>query len=233
MHCLFALTSFITAVAAIDVQIAWRLEKSSNISALGVYNAETGDLLAEACGSLIDADIPIDFSDVSDDGYGNFTVGDESFLIHTNPDFSGGPECSKTFNPDHAIVQCSKITWSAEKFSKGDVSDCFEDEESYTVFHSLRARDLSYGMHSAHRRDSSDLDERQYCSWAPSIKVIGDDTVQNYVFNTCGPNSDDGDPYVMYSPNDQNRGGGYYCVVGTCRSQGDQYWDKTGRAGGP
>jgi hypothetical protein len=57
---------------------------------------------------------------------------------------------------------------------------------------------------------------------------------------------------IIKSPNNQNRGGvsvklvahrfmkyiliffqGYYCVVGTCRAKGDEYWDNTGRAGGP
>jgi hypothetical protein len=38
---------------------------------------------------------------------------------------------------------------------------------------------------------------------------------------------------VIKSPNVNNKGGEYYCVVGTCRSKGEQYWDNTGRAGGP
>ncbi|OQO06074.1 hypothetical protein B0A48_08662 [Cryoendolithus antarcticus] len=42
-----------------------------------------------------------------------------------------------------------------------------------------------------------------------------------------------GAPAVITSPNKGNRGGGYYCVVGTCRNTGDQCWDKEGRAGGP
>lgn len=35
----------------------------------------------------------------------------------------------------------------------------------------------------------------------------------------------------MKSPNNDNKGingakgGGYYCVVGTCRNQGDNYWE--------
>ena len=41
------------------------------------------------------------------------------------------------------------------------------------------------------------------------------------------------DPYVMWSPNTNNAGGGYYCVVGTCRNINAEYWDYNGRAGGP
>ena len=42
-----------------------------------------------------------------------------------------------------------------------------------------------------------------------------------------------GPDYVMFSPNVDNKGGQFYCVVGTCRSRGENYWDKSGRAGGP
>ncbi|KAF7555826.1 hypothetical protein G7Z17_g1937 [Cylindrodendrum hubeiense] len=41
------------------------------------------------------------------------------------------------------------------------------------------------------------------------------------------------DPVILKSPNARNRGGGYYCVIGACRSIGDDYWDNTGPAGGP
>ncbi|KAK3938466.1 hypothetical protein QBC46DRAFT_440464 [Diplogelasinospora grovesii] len=44
-----------------------------------------------------------------------------------------------------------------------------------------------------------------------------------------------GDPFIMYSPNTDNPGGGNYCVIGDqyCRSQGAGYWDYNTRAGGP
>lgn len=42
-----------------------------------------------------------------------------------------------------------------------------------------------------------------------------------------------GDPFVIWSPNANNKGGGFYCVIGACRSQGDGYWVESGRAGGP
>ncbi|KAH7129219.1 hypothetical protein EDB81DRAFT_661255 [Dactylonectria macrodidyma] len=317
MHSFLTLTSLVAAVAALDVQIVWRLEKSSNISALSVYNVASGDLLAETCGSLLEADVPIDFSAVNQNGLGNFTVGDESFLVHSNADFSGGPECSKTFNPDLAVVHCSKVTWSAKKYSKGDASECFEDADSYTVFNTIRRRDQTHEMHARGAPESSDLEERQYCSWNERSDLVGDGnphqnfwhkqlsetiscsnaqscsvgslqsksytigwsadasaagwlsggfsvstswttgntytctggpgetlciwyntahtayTVQNVMYNTCGTSYTSSGPFVMYSPNENNRGGGYYCVIGTCRSQGDNYWDKTGRAGGP
>ncbi|PCG96925.1 Hypothetical protein PENO1_065820 [Penicillium occitanis (nom. inval.)] len=58
-------------------------------------------------------------------------------------------------------------------------------------------------------------------------------TCENGEFNACTGFSGDGDNFVMYSPNSNNVGGGYYCVVGTCRSQGEGYWNYDGPAGGP
>ncbi|KAH7071228.1 hypothetical protein BKA63DRAFT_493066 [Paraphoma chrysanthemicola] len=59
-------------------------------------------------------------------------------------------------------------------------------------------------------------------------------TVRNWVQNTClGRPKAYSDNFVMKSPNKVNRGGGMYCVIGTCRAQGDAYWDDSGRAGGP
>lgn len=41
------------------------------------------------------------------------------------------------------------------------------------------------------------------------------------------------DPFVMASPNENNKGGGWYCVTGTCREKGDLWWDRDGREGPP
>lgn len=42
-------------------------------------------------------------------------------------------------------------------------------------------------------------------------------------------------PYIMWSPNNNDGGGGPYCVRGAryCRAQGQGYWVDSGRAGGP
>jgi hypothetical protein len=43
-------------------------------------------------------------------------------------------------------------------------------------------------------------------------------------------------PFIMYSPNkNQSKpiAKQFYCVNGPCRSKGENYWDRTGPAGGP
>ncbi|KAG7007337.1 hypothetical protein G7Y79_00010g028380 [Physcia stellaris] len=55
-------------------------------------------------------------------------------------------------------------------------------------------------------------------------------TVHRVAPDFCGiPSS----PSVIRGPNTNNAGGGYYCVIGTCRSKGEGYWDSYQPAGGP
>ncbi|KAJ2972464.1 hypothetical protein NQ176_g7141 [Zarea fungicola] len=61
-------------------------------------------------------------------------------------------------------------------------------------------------------------------------------TVQNYESGNCNQDIRAvGDPLIIWSPNNDNRGGFYYCVYGQnyVRSRGDRWLDTTGRAGGP
>ncbi|KAJ5825876.1 hypothetical protein N7474_003014 [Penicillium riverlandense] len=59
-------------------------------------------------------------------------------------------------------------------------------------------------------------------------------TVQNGAYNDCTGFSPSGGTLIMRSPNSNNVGGGYNCIIGTsCSSQGANYWDYNGPAGGP
>ncbi|KAF2137099.1 uncharacterized protein K452DRAFT_341682 [Aplosporella prunicola CBS 121167] len=65
----------------------------------------------------------------------------------------------------------------------------------------------------------------QLCVW---IKVAHTAyTVQDWAKKECGSGSPKpiGKPYVIKSPNKNNEGGSYYCVIGTCREKGDGYWE--------
>ncbi|KAK0745566.1 hypothetical protein B0T18DRAFT_428697 [Schizothecium vesticola] len=59
-------------------------------------------------------------------------------------------------------------------------------------------------------------------------------TVRNADYNRCTGISDRGGPYVMWSPNSNDRGSEFYCVHGAqyCRNKGDRWLDTNGRAGG-
>lgn len=58
-------------------------------------------------------------------------------------------------------------------------------------------------------------------------------TVSNKVTDGCNGISQNGDPFILYSPNQNNVGGSEYCVIGPCRNKGDSYWNYNGPAGGP
>ncbi|KAE9374265.1 hypothetical protein N431DRAFT_533059 [Stipitochalara longipes BDJ] len=59
-------------------------------------------------------------------------------------------------------------------------------------------------------------------------------TVQNGMLNQCTGWQSTGGTFTMYSPNAHNAGGqDYYCVIGSCRSQGQGYWGYNIAAGGP
>jgi hypothetical protein len=66
------------------------------------------------------------------------------------------------------------------------------------------------------------------CLWYQQAYVAY--TVQTYWSSTlCGT---DGASYIIWSPTNGNAcGGGYYCVVNDCRSQGQGYWTMSGPAG--
>lgn len=65
------------------------------------------------------------------------------------------------------------------------------------------------------------------CIWYNTMHTAY--TVHNSL-NTVGSFGCHGDPivspdFVLKSPNNNNAGGGYYCVVGTCRNKDDAYWE--------
>ncbi|KAF5675860.1 hypothetical protein FCIRC_7232 [Fusarium circinatum] len=276
MRSLTSITLFLSTALAADIQV-----------------------IAEACGSIIHAKYPIDFSDVDDTGSGNFTVGDASYLIHSVPEWS----VLKCFSDSTDVVT-----------DKAD--GCFSDSTTDGELQSLQRRSLSHEMHSRgaelEKRQTAcagwftrtvlvgagdphqnyfhkQLSENINCASAASCSVGQSDstsytigwtagvsspeggwisggfsvseswttgnsytcnagkgetvciwyniahtayTVQEWTKNTCTEGSG-GTPFVMFSPNENNKGDGYYCVIGTCRSKGEGDWDYNGRAGGP
>jgi hypothetical protein len=125
MRSLQSILLFVSACLAAELNVAWRLEHETKTSALVAVDTN-GTVLAGTCGSIIHARDPIDFSYLDEnDGSGKFFIGNASYLVHSNPVFSGGPACSRTFNPDHVVVQCSGISWDALDAIVDEPRDCF------------------------------------------------------------------------------------------------------------
>ncbi|GKZ31583.1 hypothetical protein AbraIFM66950_000158 [Aspergillus brasiliensis] len=109
------------------------------------------------------------------------------------------------------------VGWTATADAAQWISGGFAVQESWTT-------GLDYQCTASSRQT--------VCIWYNTAHTAY--TVQNGLYNVCtgfNPNNEAG--FVMFSPNQNNKGGGYYCVIGTCRSQGQNYWDKSGPAGGP
>ncbi|KAF5974755.1 hypothetical protein FBULB1_7643 [Fusarium bulbicola] len=244
-----------TAVSA-DVQIVWKHAKASSQTALSVYDGST--LLAQSCSSFIsDAPSSIDFTDVDENGFGNFTVGANKYLVHSKAKYSGGPICTKKFSTEATVVftdldgsgdpdqnyfhkQLSEVVncGTAQSCSVGN-----SQSVSYTIGWTATLTPVSWisggfsvseSWNTGNTYTCTGSAGEDVCVWYNTAHTAY--TVQNKERDSCavgGGWDSTGDPFVMYSPNESNRGGGYYRVIGTCRAQGDNYWDYSGRAGGP
>lgn len=124
---LHSILLFVSACLAADAQVTWRLKHDTKASTLVAVDTN-GTVIAETCGSTIYAKHLIDFSDVDEiDGSGNFTVGNATYIVHSNPDWSGGPACSRVFNPRYTLVQCLGVSWDAADAIGDKPRDCFAD----------------------------------------------------------------------------------------------------------
>ncbi|KAH7152104.1 hypothetical protein B0J13DRAFT_255304 [Dactylonectria estremocensis] len=72
------------------------------------------------------------------------------------------------------------------------------------------------------------------CQWSKTHHTAYTVQTKKYVQSRgCGTRVDeDSGPYVIRSPNENSMAVEWYCVLNTCRGDGDRYWE-LGRAGGP
>ncbi|KAF1830286.1 hypothetical protein BDW02DRAFT_609111 [Decorospora gaudefroyi] len=132
----------------------------------------------------------------------------ENIYCGSSPSCSVGHEQSTSFT----------VGWTASASANGWIDAGFEVQESWS----------SGNQYTCYGSAGDEL-----CIWYNTAHTAY--TVQNNHYNSCKHPSNEryGDAFVMFSPNQQNAGGGYYCVIGTCRNKGDWYMDKDGPAGGP
>lgn len=131
MQFLTPFLALVASAACADIEVFWHHAKSSSQTSLSVFDGST--LVARTCSSIIAGGTPqsLDFSDLDDNGFGNFSVGDTKYLAHSNPEYSGGPICTKKYNADVAVVACSDVPWSpsADAAPIEIEENCHEDED--------------------------------------------------------------------------------------------------------
>lgn len=132
----------LAAVAsAAEVNIAWRHDRNSDESSIGVFDASTKVLLADSCGTVVQADVPIDFSHVHLNGTsGYWSVGKEQYSIHSKPE--SGPACTQKFNSDFVLIECTGVDWTPSSIpaSLASEKECFSDVNMGHHFRRMEGR---------------------------------------------------------------------------------------------
>lgn len=124
MRLLYGVYLLLSVASAADVRITFIRNIETNASSLIAFGA-SGGLITRICGTTIKAKESVDFSNINENGVGNFTVGSTSFFVHSDPKYSGGPSCSTDFNHRYTAIQCSGVKWDPEGVVKQDTTSCF------------------------------------------------------------------------------------------------------------
>ncbi|GAA90425.1 hypothetical protein AKAW_08539 [Aspergillus luchuensis IFO 4308] len=282
-------------------QVTVQQQKITSEKQILVKDSSTGDILGSACSNALNTGAFSDFgivADVGPNGDGNITAGPSTYVVHEDPQYSGGITCYRMYNDYESFVRaaetihvadtfpvphakanstsavytsnleqrqtgtCSQWSPATRKVGDGDPHqnywrkqlsenlDCgsadhctvgASQSKSYTIGWTATADASQWisGGFAVQASWTTGLDyqctassHQTVCIWYNTAHTAY--TVQNGLYNVCtGFNPNNGAGFVMFSPNQNNKGGGYYCVIGTCRSQGQNYWDKSGPAGGP
>ncbi|KLO91508.1 uncharacterized protein LW93_8756 [Fusarium fujikuroi] len=148
MRLLYGVYLLLSVAYAADVRIHFIHHRETNASSLIAYST-SGDLITRICGTTIKAKESVDFSNINENGVGNFTVGSTSFFVHSDPKYSGGPSCSTDFDHAYTAIQCSGVKWDLEGVVRQDPKSCFfgnlagggfEECQTDTRYHKLLRR---------------------------------------------------------------------------------------------
>ena len=126
-----------TAQGTHELNIVLQRDKTTSDVSIGVWNKDRSELIAHACDESLGSgefeDLPISFA-VDPNSNGTVTIGSTSYLIHENPEYSGGISCNRIYSQTESLVTCAvevpaaKVNLSARAtrdLSKRDVAACF------------------------------------------------------------------------------------------------------------
>ena len=178
----------LSAASAVDVDIRWYHEKSSGNTMITVFDSDTGKALAKSCGSYLQATTPIDFRNTNEDGQGNFTVGSETYLIHSVPTLSGGVACTRKYGGDAAVAECSGLTWSPAGARDSDEA-CPKNQGHHLLRRNLYSTEVK-ALRRSHSQHTSPIARGD---GGPPV----DDCENRYQVLNIG----DGDPHQNYYDN--------------------------------
>ena len=176
MLSLFHVLAVAASAASASVDVVWQYAKVSQTS-LSVYNSTS--LIAQSCSSFLsEGSTSIDFSDIDENGFGNFTVGHNRYLVHSKAEYSGGPICAKKFNHEATVVECSGINWKPSNKVKVD-HNCHskEHETALRFLNSKNSKSLA-------KREPSPINDPPTCSVLTMTTLVGDGKIARLYFRS-------------------------------------------------
>ncbi|EXK79730.1 hypothetical protein FOQG_15711 [Fusarium oxysporum f. sp. raphani 54005] len=112
MRFVYAISLLLSVSSAALIRLTFTLNVEDSKSSLVVYRAIGGGLIGERCGRKFPAKDTIDFSMINSSGEGNFTVGNNTYRVHQDPVFAGGPICRTEMSPPYISIHCGKLWWN-------------------------------------------------------------------------------------------------------------------------
>jgi hypothetical protein len=137
---------------------------------------------------MLELMMPQNDSDVDEAGSGNVTIGEASYQVHHDPEYSGGIVCTRMHSQANFIVSCTvpapqdvaieplgqasheecfssgrndlvDVLMSLEGDSEILSEEAFQEKHNTTALHSLDINDLRTLLND--KKDSGDLEKRQ------------------------------------------------------------------------
>jgi len=129
----FATSVLQPAPGARIVNIVFQANKVTSEAAIDVWNQDKSERFAQSCSHTLTTGpfekAPLTF-DVNEHGNGNITIGDKIYVVHDNPDLSGGIVCSSIVSEFETLINCEAPVAESLKFrslSKRTLKDCFPE----------------------------------------------------------------------------------------------------------
>jgi hypothetical protein len=177
-----AMASITSAVLAAPTNIARQDVKDANIVIqfikatseidIRVTDETTSESLGYACSCTLNSGaftkLPI-IADINENGFGNLTVGPDSYLIHHDTEYSGGITCMKIFDDVETLVHCTvPIPTSIEPDSTtNEVPKCFSAENP-SLYETAQQILIA-------KRNTLPMDKRQTaCQFYTNTNLVGD-----------------------------------------------------------
>lgn len=195
---ILASTAVLTAALAVDtrhVEVTVQLDKTTMERELQVLDPSTGRILGHSCTNTLSsgnfAQLPI-LADLDENGDGHLVVGATKYLVHENPEYSGGISCGTMHSDMDMFMSCLVPVSSflePEALDANQIRSCFSHADGLGLKMAAESFMLGTGQtkHTEHTENTT----------AAILEARNEDVA-------CSPTSDytiranNPDPYQWY-----------------------------------